>query len=228
MVKYVNVATDAEEAEAAARRGAPFVISLEKRSDRRAETSAVLDEAGFLEAVWFPAICPEDGSFPIIADRSVSYSRGVYGCRASHEAVLQQALLWKLEHYIVFEDDVQLFCTKSQINSLLSYISRAEWDVLYLTLSGTIASDGCWPDAPVQRAYSGGSTVAFAVHCRAYEALLNVFRTCHVPEVDSLLYTFMRSMRMYVAKPILATQRLGFSDICNAVMDYARDYKRPG
>jgi len=104
-----------------------FLISLERRADRRERFAEMLRTAGISEPVeWFRAFDghanqPPPGWQPV----------GAWGCYISHLHILLNAIRDRLESYIVFEDDAILLDTTVADSVAFMDAAPSDWDMLF-------------------------------------------------------------------------------------------------
>lgn len=151
---------------------------------------------------------------------------GAWGCRQSHLAVLQEAMLDGVESLLVLEDDV-CFCPDfaARLAAFRAAVP-ADWDMLMLGGQNhapplPTGTDGVGQSVNTQR------THAYAV--RGLEAMRGLYRLwgrCDT-HIDHWLPKYQAQFRVYQPDPFLCGQDEGPSDISGR-RDPVRFWSRPG
>jgi hypothetical protein len=167
-----------------------YCINLDTRPDRWAEACREFQALGIAHRVErVPAIAHPDGR---------------EGCRLSHLECVRRASLAGAETVLIFEDDVTFpdFAVGRLARSLARLRTVPDWDVFYL--GGLVQAVPTERHEDLFRA-PVAQTHAYAVHRRAYA----VIQKASIP-FDLWCAQHLKS---YCARPMLAWQRDGESDI---------------
>lgn len=182
-----------------------FLISLQRRTDRRNRIIPLLDSLG-LQYEIFDAIETE----PV----NTSLKKGEYSCFLSHQAVCRIAEERKLDNYIVFEDDIDFL--EGFVDKLPQYLNLLpnNYNLVYFSgnhqarvqiykqdLSNNIALGTC------SRIYS---TAAFMVHSNVYKEIQNL---PYLQPIDVMLGQIQQRGYTFTAIPSLCWQEDCYSDI---------------
>jgi hypothetical protein len=179
-----------------------YCINLDTRPDRWKQAMrefAALGIAGRVERV-----------------AAVVHADAEEGCRLSHLECVRRATAAGAETALIFEDDVAFpeFSPDSLARSLDRLRAVPDWELFYL--GGLVAGHASELDEDLVRAPMLQNH-AYAIHRRAYAKM----QSCDAP-ID---FWYARSMKSYLAKPVLAWQRDGFSDIQRTWTSRATDAK---
>jgi glycosyl transferase family 25 len=139
------------------------------------------------------------------------------GCRLSHLACVQRAAAAAAQTALIFEDDVTFpgFSDEQLARSLDRLRTVSGWDLFYL--GGLVSAPPMERDDTIFRAPIV-QTHAYAIHRRAFAA---------VQRSDAPLdLWYAAHLKSYCARPLLAWQRDGLSDIDGAWRSRANDARR--
>jgi len=128
-------------------------INLDRRTDRRAELEAELEQMG-IEAERFPAIEREPGGI---------------GCTASHIAVLKLARERGYEEVMILEDDFSFKVTKDELEQALKSLP-VYYDMVLLAFK---LIRGIPSSPPLGRVFEAQTTGGYIIHSRYYTTLID-------------------------------------------------------
>lgn len=181
-----------------------FVINLDRRVDRMQELSVPF------EFERFPAT---DGTQ--FTDIPKLRMRGHIGCWDSHRRLLTKIRDEHLPMALVFEDDVEL--CDAFVNRLVTVMAELppDWDLLYV---------GGWNVGEPVKQYSEHlnvaervlTTHAYIIRNKFVNVLLDVVEN-NKNKIDVVFSLALERGKCYIAHPVLAWQREGYSDITNSV-----------
>lgn len=187
-----------------------FCLNLATRPDR---WEAFLQEAVKLPGQ--PEIIrwlgwPADGGY---TERSISASN-------SHFQAIQRAKAAGLKNVLIFEDDVE-FHNLEHLPAVIEQLSKTEWDLFYL---GANVCNRITPEGEhLGRLSHAQAQHAYAVNWHFYDRVLSLWPRvlAREREMDCLLaYEVVPSCRAYIARPMIATQRAGYSNINQRFENY--------
>ena len=180
-----------------------FVISLERRKDRR-ESLSVPFKVEFFDAV--------DGKLTY-PDQSIRM-QGIYGCYDSHKKLLESLLNDSNDFFLILEDDAVVNNDFEIIfNESIGTLPK-DWDMIYL---------GGWETGP-QVKYNN----FFDYANKVYTTHSYIVRKKFIPtilkklnerkwKVDVLYSEVLKDGKCFMYNPKLSHQKEGFSDIENKV-----------
>lgn len=178
-----------------------YCISLPQRVERWKQAQEEFRLVGIQDRVIrFPAIERPDP---------------VDGCRLSHLSIIREAREKNLETILIFEDDVQFIshCLEPLRVALDSLRSLGNWNMLYL--GGRVVSPVTVLSEQLFQAQFW-SAHAYLINRRAYGKAMQA--------TGSIDVWYSRNIRRcYGVKPMLATQRKGYSDIAHRYVTYKTD-----
>lgn len=195
-----------------------LVINLDRRKDRLEEVGKELKKIGIDKINRFPAIA-----------RDV----GLIGCTESHIRCLQIARKNKWDMVAIFEDDVVFIDPEKMIEKVNKYQNH-NWDVLMMgarVQKGDLVKDDL---IRVRRTYC---MHAYIVRSKYYSRLISnlqggLAKKKRDPENlwynnDVVINEIIPYDKWYCFYPILATQRVGWSDNFNIIHDQRHSIANP-
>jgi len=194
-----------------------FYINLEHRTDRKIHVEEQMKNIG-INAMRFNAI---------------KMDKGAIGCSMSHLKLLQTALVNKMDHILIVEDDItflnpELF--KTQFNKFLE-LHGNNWDVILFAGNNmppySIIDETCIKVNQCQ------TTTGYLVNGHYIKALLtnikmglsNLIRNPDHPEkfaIDKFWFVLQKVSRWYLITPPTVIQREDYSDIEKRVTNYKK------
>jgi tetratricopeptide (TPR) repeat protein len=184
-----------------------YLINSAKQTRRLKHVSARLSRLA-TDFERFEAILPIAGEGR--ADKP-ALKPGHYAAARSHRAVLQRALEQGHERVLILEDDVVFRDdVADRLTDLLPQLQELPWDIFYLGLH--LAEDGEPISANLGRVKRGFHAHAYAVTGRAIPRLLAIIDAAIEEGFNFDCYHDPQLLKVY-AKPILAIQEPGYSDI---------------
>lgn len=192
-----------------------YLINLDKRKDRLDASMEEFTKVGISSLVK-----RQPG---VVYTAFEDPKRNAYvGNHLAHAACLRNARESRVDSALIFEDDVEWFKNPQETKEFLeqSIIELPEdWDMLYLGINMdrydlSIVSDH------IARIFGGFSTHAYAVRSTMFDELIALNEDSNVIEID-VAYTenIIPYHNVYVTIPLLAGQRMGYSDIMGTVMN---------
>lgn len=176
-----------------------FVINLDRRTDRL-ETLKVPFE--------YERFSATDGT---TLDEIPKKMKGHIGCWDSHRRLLTKVLEDKLEQVIVMEDDVEFHPEfQERIDHYLNQLPD-DWDLFYF---------GGWNIAEERKMYSERldvaekvlTTHAYMIRAKFIPILLEALNARKY-KVDVVFCDALTKGKCFIANPVLAWQKAGYSDI---------------
>ena len=189
-----------------------YYLNLERRPDRNKECIDELTKYGIL-AERFNAI-----------DAKELNLKPWMGCLLSNLEIIKTAKERGFKNILILEDDV-IF--NDNFDDLFnSYINQVpnNWDMLYLSGNHNEHS-GCHVNKisdNVIKCFITYSTHSFAINSSVYDLIINYLTNDQTKPVDVLYTDIQRMCNAYSLSPGLTTQRVGFSDIENTVVDHRK------
>lgn len=194
-----------------------YLINLDRRTDRMLECA---EDIEVLNIVYerFSAV---DGKTLNLEDYGISnpsHNKSDLGCLLSHLNIMKDIKKNNYERILILEDDFEL-CPDFE-NLFDGYMSQLPDDWQWLYYGGSHFED---PEKVTENMYRVNKTFtthAYAIKREVVDDLLNVLESNLTGSVDSVLSTLQKKLETYVTIPHLMYQRVGYSDIQNAEVDY--------
>lgn len=141
-----------------------------------------------------------------------------FGCLFTHLAILIDARKNNYSSVLIFEDDVELH---NNFNDLFdNFIKKvpANWDMLYLGANRATSIE-----VPLNESVSAASSLlgghAYAVKNTIYDKLISALEATK-STVDETYANNQVLFNTYLARPLMAWQRAGYSDINHIHVSY--------
>jgi glycosyl transferase family 25 len=186
-----------------------YYLNLERRKDRNNECINELNKHGII-AERFDAI-----------DAKKENLQPWMGCLLSNLEIIKDAKSKGFKNILILEDDV-IFRDdfESKFKEYISQIPE-NWDMLYL--SGNHNEHGGYGVDKISeniiKCYLTYSTHSFAINSTLYDTVIDYLSKNKIKPVDVLYTELQRSCNAYSIFPGITTQRMGFSDIENKIVD---------
>lgn len=190
------------------------VINLPSRKDRFKRVRRRLAEAG-LHAEIVPGVNTLAGD---VVPNEWPGVAGAYGCMLAHVREYERALADGVQSLLMLEDDVVFTQDFGLRLSECVADLPADWQMFYFGVNHMR------PSIPVtdriHRVVCGYTTHAFVIREAAIGIALDD-NLLKIGAIDMTLAEVQKRLPCYSASPALATQEVGFSDICGTIKDYS-------
>jgi GR25 family glycosyltransferase involved in LPS biosynthesis len=194
-----------------------FCINLDRRFDRWSECVAEFDKNKLVGIERFRAVDGKD--LTELPKGFLTTSR--LALVLTNMLILAKAIEENYSSILILEDDVEF--TKQVVNMKSFFDSLPEdWDMLYFggnhnTHVGseppTIIND------KVCKLHNTFSTHCVAINAKAFKEILERLEKCD-NALDVIYSELQKKLNVYSFYPMIATQRVSFSDIENKMTDY--------
>lgn len=192
-----------------------YYLNLDRRPDRNQDCIDELSKCGIVAERFSATDAKELNLKPWM------------GCLLSNLEIIKTAKSKGFKNILILEDDV-IF--NDEFDTLFnSYINQIpdNWDMLYL--SGNHNEHSGYQINKISeniiKCFITYSTHSFAVNSTVYDLIINYLTYNQTKPVDVLYTEIQRMCNAYSLSPGLTTQRVGFSDIENAVVDHQKYIK---
>jgi len=209
-----------------------YCINLDRRPERYAQS---VEEFKKIDAN-VQRVSGIDGN---TADPPIGIGTGAFGLVLTHVNLIKEAVKYKYNNILIFEDDVIFVNNFNEIfNEKIKFLPE-DWDLLYvggnhiLYVNGfdLITGDKNFKvtkenyktlNYELSRSPCTYCTHAIAISSRIYDRMLNKIKQSPTSPIDNIYYQAqMEGCNAYTFLPSLALQRAGYSDIENQYIDYA-------
>lgn len=192
-----------------------YIISLEKRADRRIALTRHINNIGLKNTELFIGIDGEDLQY------RGRLKKGQAGCRLSHLEIIKKAQQENLPHVIIIEDDCDF--APGFLSGLQKLIIPDDWDMLYFGAHNFRKLE--MVNENIGRCVTTLSTVCYAVKREVYPLLI---KNLQRDEILDVIYCnrIHLLINAYCVYPNLVTQKNGYSDIEKANVSYEKFYNK--
>ena len=194
-----------------------FCINLDRRFDRWSECVAEFDKNKLVGIERFKAV---DGkSLAELPKGFLTTSR--LALVLTNMLILDKAIEENYDSILILEDDVEFTNQVTNMKSFFDLLPE-DWDMLYFggnhnTHVGseppTIIND------KVCKLHNTFSTHCVAINNKAFKEILERLKKCD-NAIDVIYTELQKKLNVYSFYPMIATQRVSFSDIENKMTDY--------
>jgi len=194
-----------------------FCINLDRRFDRWSECVAEFDKNKLVGIERFKAV---DGkSLSELPKGFLTTSR--LALVLTNMLILDKAIEENYDSILILEDDVEFTNQVTNMKSFFDLLPE-DWDMLYFggnhnTHVGseppTIIND------KVCKLHNTFSTHCVAINNKAFKEILERLKKCD-NALDVIYTELQKKLNVYSFYPMIATQRVSFSDIENKMTDY--------
>ena len=194
-----------------------FCVNLDRRSDRWDECLTEFEKHGISNVSKFTAI---DGKeLPQRSSGFVTPSR--LALVLTNIKILEEAIENDYNSILILEDDIEFTDLVSDMDDFFKLLPE-DWDMLYF---GGNHNQHMGIDPPkiinekVCKLHHTFSTHCVAINRKAFTTILDRLKKCD-NALDVIYVELQRSLNVYSFYPMIATQRVSFSDIENKITDY--------
>jgi GR25 family glycosyltransferase involved in LPS biosynthesis len=194
-----------------------FCINLDRRKDRWEECLTEFNKYNLNNVERFNAIDGKD--LQQIKSGFVTPSR--LALVLTNIKILEKAIQENYETILILEDDVEFTDEVNNISEYFKFLPK-DWDMLYFggnhnthmkTLPPKIVNE------KVCKLHNTYSTHCVAINKKTFTTILNRLRKCD-NALDVIYVELQSTLNVYSFYPMIATQRVSFSDIENKITDY--------
>jgi hypothetical protein len=194
-----------------------FCVNLERRSDRWDECLNEFNKFGLTSVNRFIAV---DGKgLPQITSGFVTPSR--LALVLTNIKILEEAIKNNHNSILILEDDIEFNDQVIDMNDYFEMLPE-DWDMLYFGGNHN-AHMGIDPpiiiNEKVCKLHYTFSTHCVAINKKSFNVILERLKKCD-NALDVIYVELQKSLNVYSFYPLIATQRVSFSDIENKMTDY--------
>lgn len=187
-----------------------LVLSLPHREDRQAASVQELKKLD-IDYNFFPAVNGHEIEVkqPLLP--------GEYGIKLSHIQILREAIKNKLESVFIFEDDIVLHNSVSEIlERNYEFLTDAQFIYLGGSHRGPITHVG----GDVYQAGDLYTTHAMWIHNSMFSEIIETLQFHPFHQLDNCYVFLQKKYRCLTIYPNIAYQKDGYSDIQNKLVSY--------
>lgn len=194
-----------------------FCINLERRPDRWDECLTEFDKHGITDVNRFIAVDGKDLTQSLSGFMTPSRMALVQ----TNVQIIEEAIKNDYDSILILEDDVEF---GPQVVEMDSYFDSLpdDWDMLYFGGNHNTHVGSPPPNIvneKVCKLHNTYSTHCVAINKRAFQKVLDRIKKCD-NALDVIYVELQNQLNVYSFYPVIATQRVSFSDIENRMTDY--------
>jgi GR25 family glycosyltransferase involved in LPS biosynthesis len=194
-----------------------FCINLERRTDRWDECLSEFNKHGITDVDRFIAVDGKNLTQSLSGFMTPSRTALVL----TNVQIIEEAIKNDYESILILEDDVEFGPQVVDMDSYFDLLPN-DWDMLYFggnhnTHVGSIPPNII--NEKVCKLHNTYSTHCVAINKKAYQKVLDRIKKCD-NALDVIYVELQRQLNVYSFYPVIATQRVSFSDIENRMTDY--------
>jgi GR25 family glycosyltransferase involved in LPS biosynthesis len=194
-----------------------FCINLERRSDRWDECMSEFNKFGLTNINKFIAVDGKD--LPQVKSGFVTPSR--LALVLTNIKILEEAIENNYNSILILEDDIEFTDLVNDIGDFYKMLPE-DWDMLYFGGNHNTHM-GIKPpiiiNEKVSKLHYTFSTHCVAINKSAFVKIYDRLKKCD-NALDVIYVELQNTLNVYSFYPMIATQRVSFSDIENMVTDY--------
>jgi GR25 family glycosyltransferase involved in LPS biosynthesis len=194
-----------------------FCINLDRRKDRWEECLTEFNKYNLNNVERFNAIDGKD--IQQIKSGCVTPSR--LALVLTNLKILEKAIQENYETILILEDDVEFTDEVNNISEYFKFLPK-DWDMLYFGGNHNTHMKILPPkivNEKVCKLHNTYSTHCVAINKKTFTTILNRLRKCD-NALDVIYVELQSTLNVYSFYPMIATQRVSFSDIENKITDY--------
>lgn len=190
-----------------------YCINLDKRPDRWDESVKEFNKLGIMSRVnRIPGV--------IYTGTPDKHINACLGNHLAHARCLKDAKLNNLNNCLIFEDDIEFFDGAYENLSQAVIELPADWDMFYLGINMDVYYAYQISDH-IAKLTGGFSTHAYAVKSNMFDLLIEINENLSISHNDVVYAnSIIPRYNCYIPIPLIAGQRMNFSDIEGRVTDY--------
>jgi GR25 family glycosyltransferase involved in LPS biosynthesis len=194
-----------------------FCINLDRRKDRWEECLTEFNKHNLGGIERFVAIDGND--LPQVNSGFVTPSR--LALVLTNVDILEKAIQENYQSILILEDDIEFTDEVSNISEYFKFLPE-DWDMLYFGGNHNQHMGIAPPkiiNEKVCKLHYTFSTHCVAINKKAFTTILNRLKKCD-NALDVIYVDLQNTLNTYSFYPMIATQRVSFSDIENRLTDY--------
>jgi len=194
-----------------------YCINLDRRLDRWSECLAEFNKHNLRDIERFTAI--DGNNLPQVNSGFVTPSR--LALVLTNVDILEKAIQENYQSILILEDDIEFTDEVSNISEYFKFLPE-DWDMLYFGGNHNTHMKILPPkivNEKVCKLHYTFSTHCVAINKKAFTTILNRLKKCD-NALDVIYVELQNTLNVYSFYPIIATQRVRFSDIENKITDY--------
>lgn len=194
-----------------------FCINLDRRRDRWEECLTEFNKYNLEDIERFTAI--DGNNLPQVKSGFVTPSR--LALVLTNIDILEMAIQNNYQSILILEDDVEFTDEVNKISEYFKFLPE-DWDMLYFGGNHNQHVGIAPPkiiNEKVCKLHHTFSTHCVAINKRAFTTILNRLKK-RDNALDVMYVDLQSTLNAYSFYPMIATQRVSFSDIENRVTDY--------
>lgn len=194
-----------------------FCINLDRRRDRWEECLTEFNKYNLEDIERFTAI--DGNNLPQVKSGFVTPSR--LALVLTNIDILERAIQNNYQSILILEDDVEFTDEVNKISEYFKFLPE-DWDMLYFGGNHNQHVGIAPPkiiNEKVCKLHHTFSTHCVAINKRAFTTILNRLKK-RDNALDVMYVDLQSTLNAYSFYPMIATQRVSFSDIENRVTDY--------
>jgi GR25 family glycosyltransferase involved in LPS biosynthesis len=192
-------------------------INLDRRFDRWSECVAEFDKHKLTNIHRFKAIDGKD----LKQTSSGFMTPSRMALVLTNIQIIEEAIKNNYESILILEDDIEFGPQVIKMDSYFDSLPN-DWDMLYFGGNHNTHMGIRPPDIineKVCKLHNTYSTHCVAINKKAYEPILDRIKKCD-NALDVIYVELQNKLDVYSFYPMIATQRVSFSDIENKMTDY--------
>jgi glycosyl transferase family 25 len=194
-----------------------FCINLERRPDRWDECLSEFDKHGITNVDRFIAV---DGK-NLTQSLSGFMTPSRMALVQTNIQIIEEAIKNDYDSILILEDDVEFDPQVVEMDSYFDLLPD-DWDMLYFGGNHNTHVGSPPPNIineKVCKLHNTYSTHCVAINKRAFQKVLDRIKKCD-NALDVIYVELQKQLNVYSFYPVIATQRVSFSDIENRMTDY--------
>jgi hypothetical protein len=198
-----------------------YCVNLDRRTDR---WSDAMNEFNKFDLNKVERVSAIDGK--TIKSKIRKINKSEIGLILTNIKIIENAKKQGLKSILILEDDVQFTNEINNISEYFNYLPN-DWDMIYLGGNHNVGIPEATPKIINEKVFKVYHT--YCTHCvgikhTAYDVILNNLKKLK-KQLDVVYSDLQKKMNVYSFYPMIASQRIGFSDIQDMDVDYTEFIK---
>lgn len=189
-----------------------YCINLSRRLDRWEESLLEFKKHDLQDIIRFEAVDSKKNN---------SNTNSWIGLVLTNIQILETCIKDNLNSVLILEDDVEFNDQINDVESFFTFLPN-DWDMIYFGGNHNTHWGSNIPKVINEKVYKLHLTYSshcIGIHKKAFHRILERIKKSDQP-LDVMYAELQKSMNVYSFYPALATQRVGYSDIENRIVDY--------
>lgn len=195
-----------------------YCVNLDRRTDRWADSTNEFKKFNLNGIERFSAV---DGKSTPIKLKNKKVNKSEIALVLTNIKIIERAKKEGLKSILILEDDVEFTDEVTNVSEYFKFLPN-DWDMIYFGGNHNIGIEEATPkiiNEKVCKLYHTYTTHCVGIKHTAFDIILDNLKQLS-QQLDVVYCDLQKQMNVYSFYPMIASQRIGFSDIQERDVDY--------